>query len=112
MSPEVVVIGLGGADLPLAKQYYTKPAVLANYTKEIAEMYQVLASEKPIDDAPIPASTNASLYAKATRIVDFETKLSNITADPDLQSKIEVCHEGAKRCASNWLYSTTILFVL
>ena len=93
MHPDKQILQVGGMDLPFAKQYYTKPAVMANYTREIAEMFQVISSLKPIDEEPIPASKNESLYAKADRIVKLEQQIAQITADPDQSSKVEVCFE-------------------
>jgi hypothetical protein len=90
MNPDKVVIAIGTAELPLSKQYYNKTAVMANYTREIAEMLQVVSSLKPIDDEPIPEAKKASLYEKADRIVNFEKRLAVAIADPDQASKIEV----------------------
>jgi endothelin-converting enzyme len=74
----------------LSKQYYNKSIVLANYTRAIAEMTQVITSGKTILEEPIPASRNASLFAEAKKIVDFEKVLSDHMPEPDQLSNITV----------------------
>jgi hypothetical protein len=63
---------------------------IANYTRAIAEMTHVIRTGKPIDEYPISASDNATLYAAAKRIVDFEILVASKTADPEMQNDVKV----------------------
>jgi hypothetical protein len=90
MNPDVVMISLGGGETSLSKEYYKKPAVVANYSRSIAEMIQVIGSGKPIDEEPIPAARNATLFDKATKIAQFEKRLSEISPNPEEAGEIKV----------------------
>jgi hypothetical protein len=90
MNPDVVMISLGGGEVSLSKQYYQKPGVVANYTRSIAEMIQVIGSGKTIDEEPIPASRNATLFEKATKIAQLEKRMSEISPSPEVASEIKV----------------------
>ena len=90
MNPNTTIIYLGSSSLSLSKQLYNKSIVITNYTRSIAEMLQVLQTGKPIDEQPLPAGTNSSLYVKAQRIVAFEKKMSENLPDPEVSSDIEV----------------------
>ena len=80
---------MGGTELSFAKQYYKKPQVMANWTKALQEMRQVVDTGKPIFEAPLkPENTAFADYAK--RIVDFETKVSSKTPDPERASESDV----------------------
>jgi hypothetical protein len=76
--------------MQLTKKYYNKSIVLTNYTRAVAQTLHVLDTGKTIDEEPIPASKNASLFAKARRIVDMERVISDNTPEPEIAQKIEV----------------------
>ena len=97
MNPNTTIIYLGSSSLSLSKQLYNKSIVITNYTRSIAEMLQVLQTGKPIDEQPLPAGTNSSLYVKAQRIVAFEKKMSENLPDPEVSSDIEVLLRISRR---------------
>jgi endothelin-converting enzyme len=92
MNPDTIIIAAGSSEVQLAKKFYNKSIVLTNYTRAVAQTLHVLDTGKPIDDDPIPSSKNATLFAKAQRIVDFERLISDNTPEPEVASKIEVWH--------------------
>ena len=73
---------------------------MANYTKAVAEMYQVLQTGKPIDEAPLPAGGKGPLWDKATRAVDFEKLVASRLPDPEIASKTEVSDHTALEISS------------
>ncbi|KAF2667112.1 endothelin-converting enzyme [Microthyrium microscopicum] len=89
MSPDEVIIGLDASEIQLPKAYYNKSVVLTNYTRAIAQMYQVLSSGDPIDESPIPAWKNSSLFEKAKRVVDFEKLIADKVAEPEVKNDIK-----------------------
>jgi len=90
MNPETVVISLGASEVEMTKQYYNNSVILANYTRAVAEMLQVVQSGKPIDEEPIPSNANSSLYSKARRIVNFEKVIAENTPDPEQANDVKV----------------------
>jgi hypothetical protein len=53
-------------------------------------MTHVIWTGKTIDENPISASENATLYAMAKRVVDFEILIASKTPDPEEQSDVKV----------------------
>jgi predicted metalloendopeptidase len=74
-----IQLGAGKIGLP-SKEYYNKPAVLANYTRTIAEMFKIMAY----------SNQNLVNTKLAKDIVELETKLSKASADPDKLRDISV----------------------
>lgn len=53
-------------------------------------MTHVIWTGKPIDENPISESENATLYAMAKRVADFEVLIASKTPDPEEQSDVKV----------------------
>jgi hypothetical protein len=89
-NPDTMILNLGSSEIQLAKEYYKKPAVLANYTRALAQTLHVMSTGKPYDEDPIPATKNTSLFEKAQRIVNFEKLVADNTPEPDQASDVKV----------------------
>jgi hypothetical protein len=90
MNPNTTIIGLGSSQVQLSQQYYNSDVVLTNYTRAVAQMLRVIQTGKTIDQSPIPAGENSTLYKKAERIVALEKKISQYIATPDQSNTVEV----------------------
>jgi hypothetical protein len=90
MDPDTIIINLGSSDVQLPKQYYNKSIALANYTRAITQQLHVISTGIVYDLHGIPDSDNATLYDKAKRIVEFERKLAQNSADPEVMNDIKV----------------------
>jgi hypothetical protein len=75
----VISISPGSDGLP-SKEYYKKPIVVANYTRTVAEMMQVISSGQPWNES---TTTSAAAMDTAKKIVELERKISTNSPDPE-----------------------------
>ncbi|KAF2670943.1 zincin [Microthyrium microscopicum] len=88
-NPDVVIISLGGGETNFAKQYYNNTKVMANYTRVISQMQQVVDSGKPIFEIQTPAGNNKAFDTFAATVVNFEKVISAALPDPDAASEVK-----------------------
>ena len=74
-----------------SKEYYNNTRVVANYTRTIAQMFQVIWTGEPIPAESIAKNVSGEYMSMAKKIVDLETKLSRASPDPDRAQEITVC---------------------
>lgn len=79
-SPDIAILSFGATELHMPKKYYSKPQVLGWWT-------EVLESTKKIYS---PKTEKAGVDDYATRVRDFEIKVSKMTPDPEQAQDVEV----------------------
>jgi hypothetical protein len=108
-NPDKVIISFGGTELSFSKTYYSKPQVMANWTRSVREMKQIMTTGKTLEEAPIPESRQKELTDYSKRISEFEILVSKNTPEPEKASEVDVSADALLEY-SLWLTtnSTTI----
>jgi predicted metalloendopeptidase len=89
-SPDVnvIAVGSGEAGLP-SKKYYDDKKTVANYTRAMAQMFQVVWTGVPVTAENLYKEAE-NYSATARNIAEFEKKLANASPDPEIASEPEV----------------------
>jgi hypothetical protein len=85
-----VVIGLQSGEVHFAKQYYKIPEVVANYTRALLQLQQVITSGKPISEAPVPNDKSPEWNEIIKKVVNFEGLMANLSADVERGNDVNV----------------------
>jgi hypothetical protein len=87
-TPTVVGIYISGEDnADLGKEDFKKSSVIANYSRTIAEMMQVVRTGKAWDAS---SKLDAQALAATKKITDFQAKLVKITPDQEALTDLTV----------------------
>jgi len=81
----IIAVGSGSVGLP-SKKYYDKNATVANYTRTIAQMFQIMWTGTPISNDSIFKDPEKYMDT-ASQIVQFEKKLANASPDQEVASE-------------------------
>lgn len=73
-----------------SKQYYKNAGVVANYTRAVAQMFQVIQTGKPIANESLFQNASAQYTNTVTKIVELEQKMAFASPDPDKAQEITV----------------------
>ncbi|KAE9987683.1 hypothetical protein EG328_001916 [Venturia inaequalis] len=87
--PDVNAISIGAGQKGMrSKKNYESPALVANYTREIAQMFKIIWTGQPIPNASLFENPdNLEYMEKAKLIAEFETKMINASPDPEVASE-------------------------
>lgn len=90
--PDVNAMSIGAGQKGMkSKKNYENPALVANYTREIAQMFKIIWTGQPIPNASLFENPDNSEYMeKAKLIAEFETKMINASPDPEVASETTV----------------------
>lgn len=90
-----------------SKKYYDNPAVVANYTRSIAQMFQVLWTGQPIPNASLFQDPENKEYMETAKLIaEFESKLIHASPDPELAQETAVSFIHAPTLCSHMLKHT------
>ncbi|KAF2402132.1 zincin [Trichodelitschia bisporula] len=88
-SPDENVIFVGGGDVGLpSKEYYDKKAVVANYTRTMAQMATIIKTGVPITNETITKPVDQALLDEAAKIVELEARIARASPDRDTVGKV------------------------
>lgn len=89
-APTVNVLSFGSPGPKLSKQYWKKPAVVANYTRALIGMAQVIETGKPIYEVKMTPEQLKVITERVTRLVEIYRVMTEMTPDPEAQSETSV----------------------
>ena len=76
----------------MSKQYWKKPAVVANYTRALIDMAQVIETGKPIYEIAMPPTRLIAINDTVSKIVQIHKVMAEMTPDPEAQSETSVSY--------------------
>jgi hypothetical protein len=74
----------------MSKQYWKKPAVVANYTRALIDSAQVLETGKPIYEIKMPPAELKAINDTVSRIVQIHQVMAEMTPNPEEQAETSV----------------------
>ncbi|KAF2420974.1 endothelin-converting enzyme [Tothia fuscella] len=89
-NPDTHILAFGGGERGIgSREYYNNPVVVANYTRAVAQMFQIIQTGKPIEKAKLFEKPDQRYMDTVAKIIEFEKKLAYFSPEPDAAQKIE-----------------------
>jgi hypothetical protein len=87
--PDVNIIAVGAGEFGMnSKKYYDNSKVVANYTRSIAQMFQVIWTGQPIANESLFKDPEKPEYLETAKLIaEFESKLIHASPDPEVASE-------------------------
>lgn len=90
--PDVNVIAIRIGETGMSsKKDYESPVLVANYTRSVAQMFQVIWTGQPIPNASLFQDPENPEYKETAKLIaEFETKLIKASPDPEVLGETSV----------------------
>jgi hypothetical protein len=73
------------------RKYYENPKVVANYTRQIAQMFQVIWTGQPIANESLFKDPEKPEYLETAKLIaEFESKMIHSSPDPEVAGEAAV----------------------
>jgi predicted metalloendopeptidase len=90
-NPDVNVIGVGGGESALpSKQYYNNTKVVANYTRTVAQMLQVIWTGKAIANESLFLDADPQYMEISKKVFELEKQIAFASPEPEVAQEITV----------------------
>jgi hypothetical protein len=90
--PDVNIIAMNSGEWGMnSRKYYDNPKVVANYTRSMAQMFQVIWTGQPIANESLFKDPEKTEYLETSKLIaEFESKLIHASPDPEVASEAAV----------------------